>query len=192
MYRTLRAIHLLCGAFALPALLMYGMSAVQMAHNHWFSMKPSMSESDFAIGAGYTDGRVAAREAMASRGIRGEIAAVEPAPFGFRIRVVVPGTVHEIRYEASSGKVHLRTSVAGLMGMLNRLHHAAGLWHAYAPMRLWGLLVGIVSLATLGLGATGIWMWWLRRQERTWGIVLIAANMAFSAGVLLLVRSAGP
>jgi hypothetical protein len=35
-------------------------------------------------------------------------------------------------------------------------------------------------------------MWWLRRQERTWGLVLLGANLAFSITVLLLMRSAGP
>ena len=72
--------------------------------------------------------------------------------------------------------------------MLNRLHHAGGLWPDYLPLRLWGVFVAIVSLGILGLGATGIWMWWLRRQERKWGLVLLTANVAFSVGILLMIR----
>jgi hypothetical protein len=192
MYRTLRTIHLLCGAFALPALLMYGVSAVQMAHNRWFTMKPQISESDAVLRAGYYDGRAVAREVMASRNLRGDISLVKPIPTGFDIRIVVPGTVHEIHYDRSSGVTHVRTSTAGFVGMLNRLHHAAGLWHEYAPLNVWGVLIGIVSLATLGLGVTGIWMWWLRRQERTVGIILLAANLAFAVAVLTLIRRVGP
>jgi hypothetical protein len=78
------------------------------------------------------------------------------------------------------------------MGMLNRLHHAAGLWPEHLPLRAWGLLVALVSLAILGLGTTGIWMWWLRREERKWGLVLIAANLTFSVFVLWTLRVAGP
>ena len=188
----MRTVHLLCGAFALPGLLMYGVSSVQMAHNSWFVMKPAVSSSELAMAPGSTDGRVIARQAMAATGVHGDINSVDPSPAGFVIRIAIPGTVHEIRYDRMTGVARIRTSRAGLMGMLNRLHHADGLWHDDRGLNLWGILVGVVSLATLTLGVTGIWMWWLRRQERTWGLVLIAANLAFSIGVLLGLRAAGP
>jgi hypothetical protein len=192
LYSNLRTIHLLAGAFALPALLMYGVSAVQMAHNRWFTMKPAVSEADEAIAAGYADGRALVRDLMARRSLAGEITSVEATPAGFTARIAVPGTVHDIRYDRTTGRTHIRTSVAGFMGMLNRLHHAAGLWHNYMPMKMWAVLVALVSLATVVLGATGIWMWWMRRSERTWGLILIAANLAFSVTVLWMMRAAGP
>ena len=75
--------------------------------------------------------------------------------------------------------------------MLNRLHHAAGLWHSYGPLRLWAVLVALVSAATVVFAVTGIWMWWRRREERVLGAVLLAANVVFSATVLILIRIAG-
>lgn len=192
MYRILRTIHLLCGAFALPMLLMYAISAVQMAHSKWFTMKPSVTEASVRTPSEYADGRQLARDLMALRGIRGEINSIEQTPAGFNIRIVVPGTVREIRYDRTARSAVVRTSAAGVMGMLNRLHHAAGFWHEYMPLKVWALLVAIVSLATVGLSATGIWMWWIRKQERTLGIILLAANLAFSVVVLGLIRSAGP
>lgn len=33
-------------------------------------------------------------------------------------------------------------------------------------------------------------MWWLGRQERAWGLVLLAANLAFSLTILVLLRAA--
>ena len=117
---------------------------------------------------------------------------MKSTPAGFDLRILVPATVHEIRYDAATGRTHIRTSVSGTMGMLNRLHHAAGLRHSYVPFELWGILVALVSLATLGLGATGIWMWWLRKQERTWGIILLSANLAFAVTILTMLRAAGP
>jgi hypothetical protein len=192
MYPTLRTIHLLCGALALPMLLMYAVSAVQMAHSKWFRLKPSVTDAKVQLSKEYTDGRLLARDVMAIRDIRGEINSVQPTPGGFSVRVVVPGTVHEIQYDRATGSAAVRTNVAGFMGMLNRLHHAAGLWHDYGPLKIWAVLVGVVSLATVGLAATGLWMWWLRRQERTWGVILLGANVAFALVVLTLIRSSGP
>lgn len=192
MYRSVRTIHLICGAFALPALLMYSVSAVQMAHSRWFAMKPVVTESSVSIAPGYSDGRLVATHVMASRNIRGEINSIQRTPGGFNIRVVVPGTVHDIQYVRTTGRAQIRTSVAGFMGMLNRLHHAAGVRHEYSPLRIWGALVALVSLATIGLGATGIWMWWMRRQERRWGVILISANVVFTVAVLIAMRAAGP
>jgi len=173
-------------------LAMYGVSAVQMAHSTWFRLQPEVREREVQVRRGYTDGRALAREVMQNQKIRGAIASVQATPAGFDVRIVVPGTVHEIRYDGVRGAVRLRSSVSGVMGMLNRLHHAAGLWHEYLPLRLWGALAGLVSLATIGLGATGLLMWWLRRQERKWGLMLLAANAMFAAVLLAMLRSAGP
>lgn len=192
MYPTLRTIHLLCGVFALPMLLMYGVSAVQMAHTKWFSMKPVVTEAKVQIPGNYSDGRMLAQELMDRRAIRGEINSVTATPAGFDIRVVVPGTVHEVRYDRAAAEATVKTSVAGFMGMLNRLHHAAGLWHEYGVLKIWAVFVGVVSLATVGLSLTGLWMWWLRRQERAWGLVLLGVNVVFAAVVLALIRSSGP
>lgn len=192
MYPNLRTIHLLCGAFSLPMLLMYAVSSVQMAHSSWFPAKPSVTEARLQMAPGYADGRRLAHEVMAARGISGEINAVQQTPAGLTVRVIVPGTAHEIRYDRATGSAVVRTNVAGFMGMLNRLHHAAGFRHQYMPLKVWAFLVGIVSFATIGLAATGLWMWWLRREERKPGLILLAANLAFSVVVLAMLRSHGP
>ena len=191
-YRSLRSIHLISGAFAFPVLVMYGVSAVQMAHGRWFDLKPvAVIKHSIHLAAGNDDGRKMAREAMARTDVHGEIETVSTTANGFNVRVTVPGTVHVIEYDRSSGATSVRTTVAGAMGMLNRLHHAAGLWHSYGPLRLWAVLVALASAATVVLAVTGIWMWWRRREERVLGAVLLAANVVFSATVLILIRIAG-
>jgi hypothetical protein len=172
----------------LPALLMYAVSAVQMVHTRWFVMKPAITETTVSLQPGLTDGRRIAFDVMAAKHLRGEVTAIQNQPPGITVRIVVPGTVHELSYNSTTGAVRVRTSVAGVMGMLNRLHHAGGLWPSYLPLRLWGVFVAIASMATIGLGASGIWMWWLRRQERKWGLILLTANLAFSIGILLTIR----
>ncbi|MCC7500145.1 MAG: PepSY-associated TM helix domain-containing protein [Bryobacterales bacterium] len=189
MYRTLRTIHLLAGAFALPMLLMYATSAVQMAHPGWFRLKPAVSESRFTLPAGSNDGRRLAYNLMAARNISGELQQLRSTAQGYEFRIVRPGTVHEIRYDHLTGATHLQTLASPFIGVLNRLHHAAGMaHHDYLPLTMWGVLVALASMATVTLAGTGVWMWWLRRQQRRSGLILVGANLAFTLAVFLILR----
>lgn len=193
MYGTIRNIHLLIASFSLPFLLMYVASSVQMSHPSWFTMKPSVSERQMPLTAGRSDAREIAREVTdRDRAIRGELTTVRATPRGVALRLVVPGTVHEVDYERASGTAKIKTSVAGVMGMLNRLHHAAGLRHDTTALNVWGLLVAVVSAGLLLLGATGIYMWFTRRPERVVGMVLLGLNLLIAAALLLAMRREGP
>ena len=193
MYSTIRNLHLLLASIALPFLLMYGVSAVQMSHNGWFDMKPRVTEQTLTLPSGLSDGREVARAVMERvPAAKGELQAVQAMPAGFTLRIVVPGTVHEIHYARATGAAQLKTSVGGVMVMLNRLHHAAGFGHGVASLDVWGGAVAVVSVVLLLVGATGVWMWFLRRSERATGIVLLALNLAFALTLIVLIRRAGP
>ncbi len=111
---------------------------------------------------------------------------------GSTLRIVVPGTVHEVRYDRTSGIARVKTSVAGVMGMLNRLHHWAGFWHEPLSMKAWAAAVAVASTALLLLGATGLYMWFTRRPERRLGLVLLTINLLVAVTVMTLLRIAGP
>lgn len=193
MYPNIRTIHRLLASLSLPFLLVYGISAVQMAHGTWFDMKPAVRESRVSLTPGLTDARAIAREVTSrAPGVRGELTNVQTNAAGVTLRLVLPGTVHDVQYQQASGDTRLKTSVAGLMGMLNRLHHAAGLWHEPATMKLWGGVVAVVSTALLLLGATGVYMWFARRSERIIGAALLTMNVVVVVVLLGLMRSAGP
>jgi len=193
MYKIVRNIHLLLASFSLPFLLMYGLSAVQMSHSTWFRMKPVVNERELSIAADQTDGRTVAREIMErDASIKGEISNIQSNDTGVVLRIVVPGTVHEVRYERASGVARVKTTVAGVMGMLNRLHHWAGFWHEPVSMKVWGFAVAIASAALVLLGASGIYMWFTRRSERRIGIALLGINLVFAITVLTLLRMSGP
>ncbi len=123
---------------------------------------------------------------------KGELSNVQAVDAGLALRIVVPGTVHEVRYDRASGVARVKTSVAGVMGMLNRLHHWAGFWHEPPSMKAWAVFVTVTSLGLLLLGASGIYMWFTRRPERRIGIALLAINVVFAVTVLTLLRRAGP
>lgn len=193
MYQAIRNIHLLLASVSLPFFVMYGVSAVQMSHNRWFQMKPAVQERDVAMAPGRSSAREIARDIMdRETSIRGEITNVQTSAAGISLRIVAPGTVHEVKYDAASGKARVRTSVAGVMGMLNRLHHWAGFYHEPVSMKLWAAAVGFVSAALLLLGATGVYMWFARRPERRIGFALLAINVVFALSIMLLLRRNGP
>jgi len=193
MYKIIRNVHLLLASFSLPFLIMYGVSAIQMSHSTWFQVKPAVIERDLAIAPGQADARGVAREIMNRQpDLKGELSNVQPNDAGLTLRIVVPGTVHEVRYDRLSGSVHIKTSIAGVMGKLNRLHHWAGFWHEPGSMKAWAAFVAVVSLGLLLLGASGIYMWFTRRSERRIGLALLAVNLIFALTVLGLMRIAGP
>jgi len=193
MYRIIRNIHLLLASFGLPFLIMYGVSAVQMGHSSWFQMKPVVVEREIPLASGQSDARLVAREIMSRQpDMKGELSNVQMTASGLTLRIVVPGTVHDVRYDLGSGVARIKTSVAGVMGMLNRLHHWAGFWHEPLSMKAWAVFVAVVSVGLLLLGASGIYMWFTRRPERRIGIALLTVNLIFAIIVLTLLRAAGP
>src|SRR5947209_3133115 len=142
MYRYLRNTHLFLGLFCCFFLLMYSVSSVQMSHNKWFDNKPRVTETEIAVHG--VDARAVAAELM-GQGMRGELMAVAAKPTGANFRIVRPGTIYEVTWANGTAKV--RTNEANFMGMLNRIHHAGGLWHEFTLLNLWGFFVGVVSVA---------------------------------------------
>ena len=193
MYRTVRNLHLVLASLSLPFLIMYGVSAVQMSHSTWFETKPVVRERQMQLPPRQADARAVARAVMEHDGsVRGEVTNIQNSAGGLALRIVVPGTVHEVRYDPASGLTQVKSSVAGVIGMLNRLHHWAGFWHETMPMKVWALAVAIVSAALLVVGLTGLYLWFTRRAERRVGLLLLGINVVFALTVLALVRRAGP
>jgi hypothetical protein len=84
----------------------------------------------------------------------------------------------------------VRTNIAGFIGMLNRIHHVAGVRHEYWLINVWGWFVGLVSAGIFVLGATGIYMWFKTKRERSWGLALLVLGLGFSVPVIVLLRMA--
>jgi hypothetical protein len=186
LYKFLRNTHLLIGLFSFLFLMMYGVSSVQMSHNSWFKMKPGVTESQVALTPGIADARDVARQLMDRGLVRGELAQVQASSF----RILRPGTVHEVNYSPQTGEAKIRTSVAGLMGMLNRIHHVAGLWHEYTLTNVWAVFVAITSILLVTLALTGIYLWFKIHTERVIGAILLAVSLGFSLMLIVLIRTA--
>jgi hypothetical protein len=190
MYRWLRNTHLWLGMLAVLFLAMYGISSVQMAHNSWFTTRPTVTETTLALEPGGANARAIARALMDRHGMRGEVQAVRAGGEKLAFRIARPGTVYEVEYTAASGEARIRTSRAGFIAMLNRIHHVGGLWHDYGLLNVWGVFVGLVSAGLIVLGATGIYLWFKIHSERSIGAVLLASSLVYGITVMILLRTA--
>lgn len=191
MYRWFRNTHLVAGLLAVPFLLMYGLSAVQMSHGDWFSLKPTVTESTVTVASSpVNDGRALARMLMDQEHLRGEIRQVRATDSGFHLQIEHPGTIYRVDYSSQTRQAVIRTSVAPFMGMLNRIHHLAGFQSASLVMDVWGGWVVAVSLCLFLLGLTGIYMWFRLYKERMIGTILLALSLGYSLTLILLIRGA--
>jgi hypothetical protein len=191
VYRWIRNTHLFLGLFSAAFLLMYGVSAIQMAHSRWFPSRPKVTQSEISISAANGGGvRSVARELMDRHGMKGELQQVREAEGGIRFNIVRPGTVYEVDYSPSMNTAKVRTNTANFIGMLNRIHHIGGLWHEYSIVNVWGFFVGVISAAIILLSLSGIYLWFKIHTERVIGTILLAVSLGYSLTLIVLLRMA--
>jgi len=186
MYRTLRNIHLAVALLGLPFLLVYAFSAIQMTHRG----RPKVRQQRIKTEPGRMDGRELARELMERQGLKGELQQVANVPRGYRLRITRPGTSYDIDYTRESGEIYIRTTTSGFLEFMSGLHRSAGFWHGYRPVNWWSVAVVWASAAILLMGISGVWMWFVRSQDRIIGVILLAINLGAGLTLLLLIRFA--
>jgi len=52
------------------------------------------------------------------------------------------------------------------------------------------MVVGLVSAGLLVLGATGLYLWFVRKKERKLGIALLVLGLAWGLGTIVAMRIA--
>ena len=190
MYRVLRNTHLFLGLFCCFFLLMYGVSSVQMAHNRWFNNRPSVTETNLNLPSRIGDARSIGRQLMDHFGLRGEVGQARVSPAQITFAMTRPGTVYQVEYYTGTGATRIRDNHANFIGMLNRIHHANGLWHNYWLQNAWGGLVGVVSAALVLIGISGIYLWFKLHKERVIGTILLVVSLGYSLTLMVLARTA--
>ncbi|MDA0205476.1 MAG: PepSY domain-containing protein [Acidobacteria bacterium] len=188
MYTVIRNIHLFLGLLCFSFLLMYSVSAVQMSHVEWFSNNPTVSEQTVAVSPADSQNPRSFAHALMQAGMWGELQNVAQDDAGFRFRILRAGTTHDVEYAAGSPTAQVKTSVAGFMGMLNRLHHTAGFYRERCITDWWAALVALTSLALLTLGATGVYMWFRLYKERVLGGIFLSIGLFVGLGLLFATR----
>lgn len=185
MHRFLRNTHLILGMASVLFVLLYAVSAAQMAHR--IRLTPRVAEEDVPMPPGLA-ARPLADAIMRERGYGGEVGATQMTPTGFRVTIARPGTLYAINYDRTTGRAHIRRETRSFLGMLNRLHHQNGLRHADGVLNAWGWALALVSAGLLAIGATGVYLWFKIHRERAIGSILLAANLVVSLGLLAALR----
>ncbi|MBM3788665.1 MAG: hypothetical protein FJW30_30380 [Acidobacteria bacterium] len=70
------------------------------------------------------------------------------------------------------------------------MHFISGMWHETREINWMGLLAGLVSLALVVMGVTGILLWFRMKNERLFGSVLIAVTLLWGLGLMVAMRVA--
>lgn len=191
MHRRIRNLHLVLGLAAAPFLLMYAISAAQMAHRAWFSNRPETSVRRVSVpAADAANARTIARLLIARGEVHGEVTAARDTPSRAQVRVVRPGTVEDIDYDRAAAVAGIATHRSNWLFVFNRLHHLGGIRHGYLPVDLWGAVLALVAILLLALGATGIYLWFKLHRERLVGGIIVAASLGFSLTLMILMRLA--
>ena len=190
MYQLLRDVHLAVGLFGSIFLLAFGLSAIQMAYPI-YSLRPTESVTTMEVPEGVdVSPRALARWLMDERDLRGDLTEVTVTRDAVSLRIVRPGTTHQVEHDPRRHSARVTTRVLDAVGMLNRIHHVRGIRHDYWAINAWGWLVFVVSLSLLVLAMTGVTMWFKRQDDRRLGAVVLGGGLAWGLTLLMLIRAA--
>jgi len=188
MHRLLRNLHLWIGLAITPYLLMYGISALQMAHPNWIEVthETTLSTREIELSQGVP--AQIARTAQSRLELRGSMSRVRETAEGLEFRVSRPGSQSDVQIDPATGRANIETRRSDLGGFLNQVHVLSG-WHEHMPSGLLALALLGVSMAMLFLGVTGVYLWFKLLAERRLGWIVLAVGAAYSLTLVVAIRS---
>lgn len=186
---AIRNVHLAAGLIVSIFLLAYGLSAVQMAYPI-YRLEPTETviTTDVPRGVDATP-RALAGWLMEARDLRGDLTEARATHDAITLSIVRPGTTHHVEYDPRTRSARVTTRALDAVGMLNRIHHVAGIRHDYWAVNAWGWSVFAVSLALLVLAATGVVLWFVRHDDRLVGTIVMSVALTWGLSLLILIRS---
>jgi len=185
--RWWRNLHLLVGLAVSPFALMYGLSALQMAHPDWIPAASSETRRSVAVSLSGDDPAAWAAAVREQAGLRGALRSLRSSGDGVEFRVERPGTTAEVRLDPVAGRAEVHERVADFAGLLSAVHHLSG-WHAHLPTALLALTLTAVSVAMVVLGISGLVLGYRLLAERRMGWIVLLLGLGYSVGLLVAVR----
>lgn len=181
-----RRLHLYCGLFLLPWVVLFGVSSYPFSHPVqqpliWKVRFDRPCTLDVAPGA---DLRTVGARIHAEAGFSGGFYVNQPNPN--RINVTHPdffGTtrityfVDERRLLAEDREFHWRSFLASMHGHAGYELHS--FWNTF-----WAVMIDILSVALILWMVSGLIMWWKLPGSRGWGWVAIGAGVACFAFII--------
>jgi hypothetical protein len=197
LYLVLRDLHLYCGLFISPFIVLFAVSVFVLVH----PMSSAVASSSRLVqGLALPQNleslsglaRVeAVRPVLNQAGVRGEIGFIRHIPKEHRLEipVTVPGreTTLDLDLRARTATVTERQS--GLLDAFVQLHkapgpHLADIRMNWMAMSVWRWFADATVYLLLFLTASGIYMWAILRSERRVGFVLLTTGAVTFFGMV--------
>jgi len=187
MYVLVRRIHLFSGTIIMAFLLMYFVSGYIMVHRPWFmrpSPPPVTRTAPLEAGAPVNVDRLAVyvRDKFELAG-RIQFPQVQPKDTK-RFWVLRPGVMIRVDVPANQGRVSFTTQDAGFVGTLIMLHKVRG-YDDQVLFDVYALFCDLSGVSMILFAVSGVYLWWKRTRNRSWGIVCLGASCAYGLGMVL-------
>jgi hypothetical protein len=190
LYLILRDLHLYCGLFISPFVVLFALSVFVLVHPRGVTAPPSSSRlvRNLALPSNLESlsGRArvhAVRPVLEQAGIGGEIGFIRYIPKEHRLEipVTVPGRETTLDLNLSARTATITERKTGLLDALVQLHkapgpHLADIRMNWIPMAVWRWFADATVYLLVFLTASGIYLWAVLRAERRVGFVLLTAG----------------
>lgn len=190
-----RDLHLYVGLFLSPFLLIFAVSTWVLNHPPATKPVPKLSAPESRTLTLVDDAKVGslaqARGIVDQLQLTGEIDMVRHDTKAGRLVIPVsrPGQLTTVEVDLKSGTATLRRQAEGMAAALVYLHkrpgpHLIQFRGNWIFMAIWAWLADAVVYATLFVTATGLYLWWAFRAERTTGWVMLLAGLLTVGGLV--------
>ena len=192
MYQIVRRIHLFSGTTIMAFLMMYFVSGYIMVHRPWFvtPSPPAVTQTaplDAAAPANVDRLALYVKEKFKLTG-RVQFPQVQPQGVK-RFWVNRPGVMVRVDVPANQGRVNFTTQRVGLVGTLIMLHKVRG-YDDQLVFDLYTLFCDLAGASMILFAVSGVYLWWKRTRNHTWGIVCLGASCAYGVGMVVYLTCA--
>ncbi len=171
-------------------LFVYGFSALEMGHSFAFKwmIKERWAKVEVQVPPDSFNKPRELAQLVRQSGLHGDLTEIKSSSTSLTLSMLTPGTRRTVTMKPGASTAVVASMNKGPIWTMNRLHHAAGLWHDDPRLNAWGWFVLLCSVGLMLLGATGTWMWWTRLKERRLGMMLMVPATVVGSALLVLIR----
>jgi len=203
-YPLVRDLHLYCGLFISPFVLVFAISVFFLVHSWLPRIAPETSTTRIVsalplpVDLQLLSGRPlidALKSTLEKAGVRGEVAFVRHMIKEGKLilPVTIPGRETTVSINITNREANIVTRETGLADALVTLHkspgqHGPGIRMNWFFMRAWRWMADATVYVVLFISVSGIYLWYVLRAEREVGLVLLFAGaLSFFAMVYALI-----
>jgi hypothetical protein len=200
LYRVIRDLHLYFGLFISPFVVVFAVSVFFLVHPSDSTVAGAVpvtrTVSDVPLPSNLQSlsGRArieALRPVLQHAGVYGEIGFVQHRVKEHRlsIPVTIPGRETRVTVDTVTRSAQVETVETGLIDALMVLHklpgpHLVNMRMNWIYIAVWRWLADATVCLILFLSASGIYLWYALRAERTIGVALLAAGAVSFVGIV--------